>query len=88
MRKTFVVHIFLADMLAPDEAHIPLPGRLALQVFDVIERASAGTSGSPSTNATAAPVWLRQPGLTVVCDSQDELVEVIRRELEGPAWLM
>lgn len=87
MKTTFVVHIFLADMLAPHEAHIPLPGRLAMQVFDVIERKAAATVGSPTTNA-AAPVWLRQPGLTVVCDSHDELLEVIRRELAGPGWLM
>jgi hypothetical protein len=86
-----IIHICLADAIEPHEPSIPLPGGLCMQVFDVVEPVPGTGAVAASTAVTAPGVRFRRelpvPGITYEAHSQDEVVAILKRELESQ-WLI
>lgn len=87
-----LIHICLLDAEPKGTAWIPIAGGLRAEYWTVAHTPENGLSPASCAAApTTYRMWRRelpQPGLTYECRSLDEAAAVLRRELDGPGWLM
>jgi hypothetical protein len=86
-----VVHVCLADAEPLAPASVRLPGGLVAQFWTPVEPEAphAGLRvGVGPIKYRVGPLELAQPGLTFECYSMEEAAYVLRRELDGAAYVM